>query len=154
MQYNDMDFSCFSGHHLSCVLRQEVSDDQAHQTIPTDFARKRCACSAKVVKYPQLGRELDVPQSVLSRWKRQANGASDSPDDVDNPAEKFRRLRRENVQLCMEHSVKKNDGLLREGFVVRYRFYVVYNPRQQGLDVGGTAVIEPFIYRIEEGGTE
>ena len=102
----------------------------------------------------QLGRELDVPQSVLSRWKRQANGASDGLDDADNTAEKLRRLRRENVQLCMEHSVKKNDGLLREGFVVRYRFYVVYNPRQQGLDVGGTAVIEPFIYRIEEGGTE
>ena len=55
----------------------------------------------------QLGREFDMPQSVLSRWKRQANGASDGLDDVDNTAEKFRRLRRENVQLCMEHGIKK-----------------------------------------------
>ena len=46
----------------------------------------------------------------------------------------------------MERGIKKNDGLLREGFVVRYRFYVVFNPRQQALDVGGTAVIEPFLY--------
>ena len=55
----------------------------------------------------QLGRELDVPQSALSRWKRQANGASDGLDDADNTAEKLRRLRRENVQLCMERGMKK-----------------------------------------------
>ena len=36
-----------------------------------------------------------------------------------------------------------------------YVEYVVFNPRQQALDVDGTAMIEPFLYRSEEdGGTE
>ena len=39
----------------------------------------------------QLGRELGVSQSVLSRWKRQAD-----------EAEEVRRLRREVAQLRMD----------------------------------------------------
>tara|TARA_B100000676_G_C17498109_1_gene541777 strand:+ start:48 stop:329 length:282 start_codon:yes stop_codon:yes gene_type:complete len=55
----------------------------------------------------QLGRELGVPQSVLSRWKRQADDATDSPTVGENTAEELRRLRRENAQLRMERDILK-----------------------------------------------
>ena len=44
----------------------------------------------------QLGRELGVSQSVLSRWKRQAD-----------EAEEVRRLRREVAQLRMDRDILK-----------------------------------------------
>ena len=44
----------------------------------------------------QLGRELGVSQSVLSRWKRQAD-----------EAEEVRRLRREVAQLRLDRDILK-----------------------------------------------
>ena len=44
----------------------------------------------------QLGRELGVSQSVLSRWKRQSD-----------EAEEVRRLRREVAQLRMDRDILK-----------------------------------------------
>ena len=44
----------------------------------------------------QLGRELGVSQSVLSRWKRQAD-----------EAEEVRRLRREVAHLRMDRDILK-----------------------------------------------
>ena len=44
----------------------------------------------------QLGRELGVSQSVLSRWKRQVD-----------EAEEVRRLRREVAQLRMDRDILK-----------------------------------------------
>ena len=55
----------------------------------------------------QLGRELGVPQSVLSRWKRPADDAADSPAVGENTPEELRRLRRENAQLRMERDILK-----------------------------------------------
>ena len=45
----------------------------------------------------QIGRELGVPQSVLSRWKRQADASADPPTETENVTEEVRRLRRENA---------------------------------------------------------
>ena len=55
----------------------------------------------------QVGRELGVPQSVLSRWKRQAAEAAHRPAGEEDPAEEVRRLRRENAQLRMERDILK-----------------------------------------------
>ena len=55
----------------------------------------------------QVGRELDVPQSVLSRWKRQADEANDRPAGEEDPSEEIRRLSRENAQLRMERDILK-----------------------------------------------
>ena len=55
----------------------------------------------------QLGRELGVSQSVLSRCKRQADEAEDRPTDSEHTAEEVRRLRREVAQLRMDRDILK-----------------------------------------------
>ena len=55
----------------------------------------------------QVGGELGVPQSVLSRWKRQADEADHRPAGEEDLAEEVRRLRRENAQLRMERDILK-----------------------------------------------
>lgn len=55
----------------------------------------------------QIGRELGVPQSVLSRWKRQADATADHPAETENVTEEMRRLRRENAQLRIERDILK-----------------------------------------------
>ena len=40
----------------------------------------------------QLGRELGVSQSVLSRWKRQADEAEDRPTDSEHTADGLARF--------------------------------------------------------------
>lgn len=55
----------------------------------------------------QLGRELDVSQSVLSRWKRQADAVEGLPGEAPDCTEMIRQLRRENAQLRMERDILK-----------------------------------------------
>lgn len=53
----------------------------------------------------QIGRELGVPQSVLSRWKKQADASEIVSDEEQNKDEELRQLRRENTLLRMERDM-------------------------------------------------
>ena len=55
----------------------------------------------------QIGRELGVPQSVLSRWKKQADASETISDEDQNKDEELRQLRRENARLRMERDIFK-----------------------------------------------
>jgi transposase len=55
----------------------------------------------------QIGRGLGVPQSVLSRWKKQADASETVSDEDQSKNEELRQLRRENARLRMEHDILK-----------------------------------------------
>ena len=55
----------------------------------------------------QIGRELGVAQSVLSRWKKQADGSETISDEDQSNDEELRQLRRENARLRMERDILK-----------------------------------------------
>ena len=55
----------------------------------------------------QIGRELGVAQSVLSRWKKQADASETISDEDQSNDEELRQLRRENVRLRMERDILK-----------------------------------------------
>jgi transposase len=52
----------------------------------------------------QIGRELGVAQSVLRRWKKQADASEAVSDEDQSKGEELRQLRRENARLRMERS--------------------------------------------------
>ena len=55
----------------------------------------------------QIGRELGVSQSVLSRWKKQADASETVSYEDQSKNEELRQLRRENARLRMEHDILK-----------------------------------------------
>jgi len=55
----------------------------------------------------QIGRELGVAQSVLSRWKKQADASETVSDTDQSKDEELRQLRRENARLRMERDILK-----------------------------------------------
>ena len=55
----------------------------------------------------QIGRELGVAQSVLSRWKKQADASETVSDEDQSKGEELRQLRRENARLRMERDISK-----------------------------------------------
>ena len=55
----------------------------------------------------QIGRELGVAQSVLSRWKKQADASETVSDEDQSKDEELRHLRRENARLRMERDILK-----------------------------------------------
>jgi transposase len=55
----------------------------------------------------QMGRELGVAQSVLSRWKKQADASETVSDEDQSKGEELRQLRRENARLRMERDISK-----------------------------------------------
>jgi transposase len=55
----------------------------------------------------QIGRELGVPQSVLSRWNKQADVSETVLDEDQSKNEELRQLRRENARLRMERDILK-----------------------------------------------
>ena len=55
----------------------------------------------------QMGRELGVAQSVLSRWKKQADASETVSDEDQSKGEELRHLRRENARLRMERDILK-----------------------------------------------
>ena len=55
----------------------------------------------------QIGRELGVAQSVLSRWKEQADASETVSDEDQSKDEELRHLRRENARLRMERDILK-----------------------------------------------
>ena len=61
--------------------------------------------SGKITR--QIGRELGVAQSVLTRWKKQADASETISDEDQSNDEELRQLRRENVRLRMERDILK-----------------------------------------------
>jgi transposase len=55
----------------------------------------------------QMGRELGVAQSVLRRWKKQADASETVSDEDQSKGEELRQLRRENARLRMERDILK-----------------------------------------------
>jgi|TARA_B110000495_G_scaffold4242_1_gene3165 transposase len=55
----------------------------------------------------QMGRELGVAQSVLRRWKKQADASETVSDEDQSKGEELRQLRRENARLRMERDISK-----------------------------------------------
>ena len=58
----------------------------------------------------QIGRELGVPQSVLSCWKKQADASETVSNEDQNTNEELRQLRRENARLRMERNIIPTEG--------------------------------------------
>ena len=54
-----------------------------------------------------IGRELGVPQSVLSRWKKQADASETVSEEDQSKNQELRQLRRENARLRMERDILK-----------------------------------------------
>jgi transposase len=48
-----------------------------------------------------------VPQSVLSRWKKQSDASETVSDEDQSKNEELRQLRRENARLRMERDILK-----------------------------------------------
>jgi transposase len=55
----------------------------------------------------QISRELGVPQSVLSRWKKQADASETISNEDQNANEELRQLCRDNARLRMERDILK-----------------------------------------------
>ncbi len=84
------------------------------------------------------------------RFRTFANNPAGSDENSQPPLKATAHA--SGIEVVWDHVIA---SILKRELGGEYVEYAVFNPRQQALDIGGTAVIEPFLYRsVEDGGTE
>lgn len=97
---------------------------KTRRRYPEDFKRDAVnllISSGKSVA--QIGRELGIPLYNLSRWKTELMGRRDPDTDQEDPAERLRRLERDNDRLQKDNArlAQENDILKKSLGIVSRR---------------------------------